>query len=129
MSVLRLQQGNPTPILRPRCGHKLGRGLRGSDEVRGRGGSNRAARVQRIFGKTTHRRRVPYKIGDWIQDSMLEMVEVNPDNPTTHFEYHCRQGNSEHEPLLSISKASCRGSNHFYSQCPNIESDEEYYWV
>lgn len=56
----------------------------------------------------------------------MMVIGVNPDDFTNQIEYHRRNGRNEDEPSLCINKDSCRGSSHFYSHCPNVDSDEAY---
>ena len=58
---------------------------------------------------------------------MLEMIGVNPDDPTTHRAFHENQGYDLESPPLCIMKGACKGLLHFYDDCPNIESDKTYY--
>ena len=58
---------------------------------------------------------------------MLEMLGVEPNDPTTHAAYHRNQGFDPTVPPFCIKKGACLGQAHFFVDCPNVASDEEYY--
>ena len=58
---------------------------------------------------------------------MLEMLGVNPDDPTTHAAYHRNQGFDTKVPPFCIKKGPCLGQAHLYADCPTIVDDEDYY--
>ena len=78
--------------------------------------------MRRIEGEERPRRKVRYKTSDWCRDSLLEMVGVDPFNPSTQQEYHRRQGFNPLEPPFCIRRDSCVGLRHFFSDCPTIVS-------
>ena len=68
-----------------------------------------------------------YKIEEWRRDSVLEMIGVDPADPSTRAAFHKGQGFDPANPPISIAKETCLGQAHFYNECPNIASDESYY--
>ena len=69
---------------------------------------------------------VLYKIAEWRRDSMLEMLGVDPTDPTTHAAYHRGQGFDPAVPPFCIRKGACLGKAHFYVDCPNVPSEGAY---
>ena len=120
------QRGNATPASTGNPSRGLGesRGLRGQGDTRGRGAPNQP-RVRRITGQV--RRRVLYKIREWHRDSMLEILGVDPADPTTHEAYHRVQGFDPTVPPFCIKKGACIGLSNFYYDCSNVPSEEAYY--
>ena len=81
--------------------------------------------MRRITGQV--RRRVLYRIGEWRLDSMLDMLGVDPADPSTHAAYHKSQCFDPAIPPWCIAKGACQGMSHFYNEFPNVPSEEAYY--
>ena len=90
--------------------------------------------MRRIEGEERPRRKVSYKISDWRRDSLIEMIGVDPFDPSTKQEYHRRQGFDPQAPPFCIRRDVCAGLRHFFVDCPTVSSAEDYanswgYWA
>ena len=60
-----------------------------------------------ITGEERPKRKVCYRIGDWRRECLLEMIGVDPFEPSTQTEYHRRQGYNNLTPPFCIRRDVC----------------------
>ena len=82
--------------------------------------------MRHIKGEERPKRKVCYRIGDWRRECLLEMIGVDPFNPSTQREYHRRQVFNHLEPPFCIRRDVCVNLRHFFYDCPSNMSQEEY---